>query len=401
MNNHHSQLNNEETASPQPASKDSTKPNGDSNSDGGDKELAKAIIALLGQEYQQLLATGDYLATDQSRAKLIAESLPEAFGLVSQKNFAKDALIEKLLPLAKGIKDRLEKAHRRRLHILWFLGSLLTGAIVWFWQQQTHEVSIRENAAWQIVQKQFRQEPGYHITDIWREQDGYRIDGLRDPLSTPPEKLLTSQQIDTLSLSWRWTPIQMRESAFILTRAKAKLAPPKEVTITWNQGVLTLKGKASLNWILKAEQRALNLAWVDSVEMSELLQKETRQERLQLLIRRIEGQKLSIPKQTDALPLTKDTLAKLKNIAQEINELTELATLMNQKLRIVLRCEVATNSLDATEGLARGLDYGENVVQALHRLGVESKLFDLESRISPLHPESESSAIFSIVLPST
>lgn len=349
----------------------------DGNEEG---ELSESIIALLGEDYQKLFVLRDYLETEKSRVQLVAKSLPGAIALATKEERDKKELMSALLPFVRWFQTHLEKSRRRRLHFFWFMVCLLTGVAVWFWQQQVQEVHIRQNRAWQTVQQSFRNEPGYHITEAWRETDGYRLYGLRDPYARPPESIATMEQRTTLSLQWRWTPMAMEHADFIVARAKVQLDPPDNVTMTWNQGILNLVGKASLGWIRLVEQRALSLPWVDRVDRIHLIHEETHEEAWQRVSRRLGGQKLFV-QQGHELSLSGEGSAVLKQIAQEIGELVTLASAMGRRVRILVRCQVVVGMQDETEAISKGLDYGEKVLMSLVQVGVDFDLFDLESQI--------------------
>ncbi len=348
----------------------------------GDETLSETIIALLGDDYQKLLALRVAIETEPSRAHLVAKSLPEAIALAAKEGPDKNKFVEVLLPLARLLQSRLRKARRRRLYFFWFVLCLVTGSSIWFWQQQVQEKHIHQDMVWQSVQRNFRHEPGYHVTEAWREKGEYRLYGLRDPLARPPESIITSQQMNTLSLQWRWTPMAMKQPAFILARAKDRLDPPEKVGMTWNQGVLTLTGKASLGWIRLLEQRALSLPWVDRVDRTRLVHEETSQEAWQRVSRRIIGQKLYFPQQKDGVSLSRETSARLKQIAQEIAELVAITAVLGRNVRFSLICQVLAAAQDETEAIGKGLDYGEKVLVGLVGFGVNADLFDLESRIT-------------------
>ncbi len=65
---------------------------------------------------------------------------------------------------------------------------------------------VRNERRWDMLVQRLRQEPGIMLTSAERSGGRYRLVGLRDPLSTDPEKLIQASGIDPEKITARWEP---------------------------------------------------------------------------------------------------------------------------------------------------------------------------------------------------
>lgn len=117
------------------------------------------------------------------------------------------------------------------------------------------------------------QEPGYVITKSASQDGVFVIYGLRDPLSSSFDQLLSQSELDPKSVSHQFSPYQSLDSEFIIKRISKTIRPPNNVTLSLNQGVLAVSGFATSDWITQLNQRMLYFTSVDYIDTDSLKDK--------------------------------------------------------------------------------------------------------------------------------
>lgn len=79
-------------------------------------------------------------------------------------------------------------------------------------------VSARAQKRWERLQERLRHEPGIMLTSASRSWGAYELIGLRDPLSTDPEKIVRASGIDPARVTARWEPYVSLDAKFSLFR---------------------------------------------------------------------------------------------------------------------------------------------------------------------------------------
>jgi OOP family OmpA-OmpF porin len=125
---------------------------------------------------------------------------------------------------------------------------------------------------WNRALAALNQTPGILVSQGHRSIRQSVVEGLRDPLADPPERILAGHGIDPRNVSLRLLPFVSLDPALVLKRAQAYLRPPASVAIRLDREVLTLHGSASHPWILQARQaaRPLTLAGIREIRTDEL-----------------------------------------------------------------------------------------------------------------------------------
>ncbi len=78
--------------------------------------------------------------------------------------------------------------------------------------------SARAQRRWDQVVERLRQEPGIILTGANRSWGTYQLVGLRDPLSTDPEKIIRASGIDPSRVNSRWEPYVSLDAKFTVFR---------------------------------------------------------------------------------------------------------------------------------------------------------------------------------------
>ena len=153
---------------------------------------------------------------------------------------------------------RAETAEQSRSRFPWplLLVALLIGGLIAWWghgQWQTRSAANQHQHLQSAAAESLSTAPGIVLTD-WRISDGrLLLQGLYDPLATPPETLLAQSGLapDDYRLSFR--EFESTDQGAALARARQRLQPPPEVTLELDaNGVLMASGIASKDWAARA-----------------------------------------------------------------------------------------------------------------------------------------------------
>jgi OOP family OmpA-OmpF porin len=78
--------------------------------------------------------------------------------------------------------------------------------------------TVRSHRRWDHLIDRLRQEPGIILTSADRSWGTYELVGLRDPLSTDPNKLIRASGIDPAKVTSRWEPYVSLDAKFSVLR---------------------------------------------------------------------------------------------------------------------------------------------------------------------------------------
>lgn len=123
---------------------------------------------------------------------------------------------------------------------------------------------------WSRFLKALRQEPGITVFSYNKQGGRYHIQGLRDPLSADPAKLLEQAGFDPKDAILELAPFYSVEDPIILKRANMLLRPPAGVKLSEKEGVLHAEGIASPKWIAQFQEHGPWIAGVHAVDESHL-----------------------------------------------------------------------------------------------------------------------------------
>lgn len=175
-----------------------------------------------------------------------------------------------LAPLLSELFDEIKpaggRARSRSSAIAATLAAVLAGTAVATYvesQRMTHRIDTA-----------LADEPGIVVTHVTREGRRWRVEGLRDPLSRSPERVLAGQGIDPSLVAPALTPFISLDPVLVLAHAREVLAPPDTVTLSLDGDLLVAQGTAPELWRRWAERvrsphpgiRAVDLAGVHTSE---------------------------------------------------------------------------------------------------------------------------------------
>ena len=156
------------------------------------------------------------------------------------------------------VQAQQEAEKRRRSPLLWIIPAVVLVLLgVWGFFR------IRDGWRWGDYLERLEAEPGIVVTRSGRDGGKYFVTGLRDPLAKDPAKMLGQFKIEPDTVVGRWKTYLAFEPELILRRADAVLQPPKGVSLRLDGGVLHASGAARREWIRQAAARATSVAGVD------------------------------------------------------------------------------------------------------------------------------------------
>ena len=115
-----------------------------------------------------------------------------------------------------------------------------------------------------------RREPGIVITESKIIGKTYQLDGLRDPLAAEPHELLAKSGLQPDLVLMNWNPYHSFDQPILEQRIATTLAPPKSVSLAWQNGRLIITGSATDSWWRPAQQRVLAALGAERVDYTKL-----------------------------------------------------------------------------------------------------------------------------------
>jgi outer membrane protein OmpA-like peptidoglycan-associated protein len=269
-------------------------------------------------------------------------------------------------------------ASQRREHVMpaprpYFVYSLATVAVLFVvWRVFLGVQDWR----WGRFVDVLREQPGYTITSFHRGwfTRYYEIRGMRDPQSEDPFVLLEKQGLDPTLADFQLGRYYALDDALVTKRARGLLAPPEEVTLRVESGVLRVRGEAQAEWIRQLDSRAPMIAGVRKVDTSGLLlpgQSEFVRTRGELAGSRIlfsEG----------SAEVRADQREAFDRLAEELKRLGRLAQEMGEELSVEVVGHTDSTGPDAVNQRL-GQYRAARVIQALTRAGLRASIFQVRS----------------------
>ena len=123
-------------------------------------------------------------------------------------------------------------------------------------------IRIRDARRFEAYLDRLRAQSGIVVVSAERDGGRFIVSGLRDPLAADPAALVAGTGLPADAIDSRFQPYQAIDAAFVTTRARDLLRPPKDVSLSFHDGVLTATGPAPSRWIADSERLAPALAGV-------------------------------------------------------------------------------------------------------------------------------------------
>ncbi len=129
--------------------------------------------------------------------------------------------------------------------------------------------------------------PGIEVTSSGMQGEKFSVTGFRDLLAPDPQSLLAKTGLTTENVQEHWAPFQSLDPVIVLRRAREVLEPPNDVELQYADEVLSAKGRAPHDWIMKSERLAPTIVGVTRYMHAAVV--DTDLEELQPLIEGIES----------------------------------------------------------------------------------------------------------------
>ena len=121
-------------------------------------------------------------------------------------------------------------------------------------------LSWQSGQRWQAYVSRLEAQAGIIVAEQKVYGGQFYISGLRDPLATDPQSLLSGTQVDPAQVHSQWQFYQSLEPEFVLKRLTASLAPPGSVLLSIVEGRIVAEGEAPDTWIERARAAARQLS---------------------------------------------------------------------------------------------------------------------------------------------
>jgi len=214
------------------------------------------------------------------------------------------------------------------------IGSLLLFGLGWYLFS-----SYLEGRTWKKFFEYIDDQPGIVITEIEKKGGFFKVDGLRDPLATDPDKLYLRQEFyDQDKVIFNFQPFHSLEREIVRQRVIRKFSPPDEVKISVSpEGLLAARGIASANWVRDFTLHAPGISGVKKIETAGLVA--SQRGRFDELMAEIEGQFITFSDSLTNLnsQLDQENSERIVSIKNNLVELNQLAASLSLSQRFSLR----------------------------------------------------------------
>ena len=158
------------------------------------------------------------------------------------------------------------KPRQKKMSLKTRLVWVLVGLLVAYWL-----VSLwYENRITQDYVKLLKSEPGYVITDTFRDNGRLVMRGLRDPLARDPDQLVALSQLDAQDVVHELEPYQSLDRQFVHRRMLSIIQPPENVSLKVRNDSLVVTGLASEDWIREFHSRTRLIPGIHHIDSSAL-----------------------------------------------------------------------------------------------------------------------------------
>ena len=171
--------------------------------------------------------------------------------------------------LEECLQSRYKTAAKKSSSLAWIAVALLFAALAFL----VAMFYVQKYRVTRFVDR-LNGEPGIVVTSMKKENGVYEFSGMRDPLASDPAKLVSGSGLDGNEIAFHWEPYQAIHPRFVVARAKTLLDPPRSVTLSLQDGVLTAKGEASHAWINESRRLVRALPGIERFDVSQLLEAE-------------------------------------------------------------------------------------------------------------------------------
>jgi len=145
-------------------------------------------------------------------------------------------------------------------------------------------LAFEQSQRWHKYVQLLKSEPGIVLTDIAQQDGQYIVRGLLDPLAREPQEVLSASSLshpltlgsyaiellNEADIVFYFEPYQSLTETFVQKRVIQLLEPPETVNVQIDNGVLTVSGKASPQWIAQLKQQSAYISGINQLKVYQL-----------------------------------------------------------------------------------------------------------------------------------
>jgi OOP family OmpA-OmpF porin len=273
---------------------------------------------------------------------------------------------------------------------VWMLGLIVAALVV-----GVGAFAYGRMSRWRQYVDLVRAQPGIVVLSHSGGLVGHRITGLRDPGATDPAEPLAWFGFEAGDVDARWIAIESLDPEMVLTRARARLAPPSTVRLSFENGTLQARGSASHAWVTQLRQGWRALAGVSGLDTTALVDADRR--RLELAGEALAGRRILFARASAGL--TAAARLALESLAADARALVAEAQAIGLEPRFVIRGGTDASGSPATNARLR-VARARAVARGLVAAGVPDRLVaesDAAARLSGASSDDQRGAVIDIV----
>jgi OOP family OmpA-OmpF porin len=195
-------------------------------------------------------------------------------------------------------------------------------------------MSFQARQRWTAYLDSLNSQSGIVVVSAQRHFDKYYVSGLRDPLAVDPVNLIPAADLNPADVVSRWETYISLEPEFVTKRAEKLLQPPENTKLKVDRnGVLSMSGYASRQWIAQAKKLAPNIPGITQLQTDRLIEIELQE----LLKTKTELEASALFFVNDRSQLLPNQEQKLQSITKAIQKLVNTAPLLNKNVRIEIK----------------------------------------------------------------
>ncbi len=298
-----------------------------------------------------------------------------------------------LRPCLVSVKheERNDSNRRRKLPWISIVSILLVVSFLGYrWYQD-----VQQKNHWQQWISQLNATPGVMVVEVEQTASGALIKGMKDPLVQLPEP-----SVSVAGVRYEWTSFYATDEALQLQRIQALLPAAEGVTLTFgdhsegnSDGVLSVRGEVSVEWLRQFEQAPIAAFGVSAVDVNKLRVQEPNQSLVDRYLSDISA--VSIDFEVGDASINTVQEPKLFYMATRIQQLQQILNSERQVFKLRITGTTDGRGSDS-ENRRLGLARADNATRYLIEKGVVLNDFDTHFLLS--EQESESPQIRRIIV---
>ena len=225
--------------------------------------------------------------------------------------------------------------------------------------------------------------PGIAVTDSHKNDLGWKLTGLKDPLSLPLEDIARAFDVSPDRLTLSFSSYESLHPELLLPRVRSALNTPESVSLDLKDGVLYVSGTSDAAWLQSLNQQLFLPSGINQIDSSEVHAPAKEQNEISVapspeqiamqaaeqIAQQIRDTKIFF---SDGLNIHPDSTSALDDIASLITDLTKLNNTMKKTPEIILVGN-SDNTGDSTGNIQLRLERSSFIKQALLRKGVRPR----------------------------